>query len=79
MSSSLQGESPDVHIDRLTLDIPGLDAVQARSLASGIGEGLAGIGLAGDHATIEIVLGPSDAGQRDLAVRIVAALMERLV
>jgi hypothetical protein len=79
MSSSLREEPPDVHIDRLALDIPGLDVAQARSLAFAIAEGLAGVGLSGEHARIEITLGPSGAGQPDLAVQIVAALMERLV
>lgn len=79
MSSSLRKESLHVSIDRLTLDIPGLDAAQARSLAFAIGEGLAGRGLSGEHARIEITLGPSVAGPADLAAQVLAALMERLV
>ena len=79
MSSSLREESLHVSIDGLTLDIPGLDAAQARSLAFAIGEGLAGRGLSGEHARIEITLAPSVAGPTDLATQVVAALMERLV
>jgi hypothetical protein len=79
MSSSPREESPDVHVDRLVLDIPGLDAAQARSLAFGIGERLAGTGLSGEHAKIEIALGPIGALQAGLADQIAAALMERLV
>ena len=54
MSSSQWEDSPDVQIDRLVLDIPGLDAAQARALAFSIGERLAGAGLSGEHAKIEI-------------------------
>jgi hypothetical protein len=79
MSSSQWKESPDVQVDRLVLDIPGLNAAQARSLAFGIGERLAGASLSGEHAKIEIELGPTGARQADLADRIVAAVIERLV
>jgi hypothetical protein len=79
VSWSVQEDLPEVRIDRLVLEIPGLDAAQARRLAFGIGERLAGAGLSGERAKIGITLGPSSAGQGDLAGRIVAALMERLV
>jgi hypothetical protein len=78
MSWSVQEDAPDVHIDRLVLEIPGLDAAQAQALAFGIGERLAHAGLFGERAKIGITLGPIGAGQTDLANRIVAALMERL-
>jgi hypothetical protein len=79
MSGSAQENAPEVHIDRLVLEIPGLDTAQAQALAFGIGERLASAGLSGEHAKIGITLGPVGDSQADLTTRIVAALMERLV
>jgi len=79
MSGSAQDKAPEVHIDRLVLEIPGFDPAQAQVLALGIGERLASAGLSGEHAKIGITLGPIGGSQADLAARIVAALMERLV
>lgn len=73
-----QDKPSEVKIDRLVLDIPGLDPAQAKRLALEIGERLAGSGLAGDHANIGIALGSMGDNRADLAARIVAALMERL-
>ncbi|HLY57844.1 MAG TPA: hypothetical protein VKS60_19940 [Stellaceae bacterium] len=68
-----------VKIDRLVLDIPGLDPPEAEALATDIGERLARTGMSGDHATIGITLGPIGGSRAELAARITAALMERLV
>ena len=43
---------PEVRIDRLIFDIPGLDAAQGRALALGIAEGLAKAGVNGERAVI---------------------------
>ena len=79
MSESTKAKEPEVKIDRLILDIPGFDPAQARALVSDIGERLARAGLSGEHARIGITLGPVGGSQGDLAARIVAALMQRLV
>jgi hypothetical protein len=80
-----QSSAPQVKIDRLVLDIPGLDPAHARALALGIADGLADAGrkagaladAAGDHATISVRL--ANAGvPSDLAAKVVAALIERL-
>jgi hypothetical protein len=66
----------DVKIDRLVLDIPGLDAVAAQRLAAGIGAKLAEKTLSGKYPRIDITLEPGS--EEDLAARIAAALMARL-
>jgi hypothetical protein len=76
-----QSSAPEVRIDRLVLDIPGLDPAHARALALGIAEGLADAGrkagTTGDHSAISVRL--ADAGApADLAAKVVAALLERL-
>jgi hypothetical protein len=80
-----QPSAPQVQIDRLVLDIPGLDPARARALALGIAEGLADAGrkvgaldaTAVDHAVISVRL--VNAGvSADLAAKVVAALLERL-
>ncbi len=74
-----QAPQPEVRIDRLVLDIPGLDPAQARALALGIAEGLAGSGASGAHKAVSVPLAAANGPPADLAARIVAALMERLV
>jgi len=69
----------DVVIDRLVFDIPGLGVEEAKALAAGVGERLARAGISGEHASVGITLGPVGGSQADLAARIAAALMERLV
>jgi hypothetical protein len=69
----------DVTIDRLVLDIPGLAPAEAKTLAKEIGERLSVAGLAGEHARVGVTLGPVGGSQRELAARIAAVLMERLV
>ena len=68
-----------VKIDRLVLDIPGLDPPAAEALATDIGERLARAGISGEHTAIGITLGPIGGSRAELAARITAALMERLV
>ena len=64
-----------VVIDRLVLDIPGIDAEQARTIARELGIRLAGAGLAGVHDAVAVDL----EGDGDLPARIAAALRERLL
>jgi len=79
-AQSGQHPGPEVRIDRLVLDIPGLDPAQGRALALGIAEGLAKAGASGEHAAVSVPLAaPTGGAPADLAARIVAALMERLV
>jgi hypothetical protein len=83
MNGNGQGQVADgpaeVRIDRLVLDIPGLDPLQARELARAIGERLARAGISGRHPRIGVTLGPVGGSQAELAARIAAALRERLV
>jgi hypothetical protein len=75
-----QRAGPEVRIDRLVLDIPGLDPAQGRALALGIAEGLAKAGASGEHNAVSVPLAEAvGSAPADLAARIVAALMERLV
>jgi hypothetical protein len=81
---------PDVRIDRLVLDIPGLDPAQGRAIALGVAEGLAEAGVksgalmggmtgaAGERATVSVRLAGAVGAPADVAARIVAALLERL-
>ncbi len=78
MSDAAARKGAEVRIDRLVLDIPGLDPARAAPLARAIGERLAALGLSGDHGGFVLALGPVG-GEDDLAARIVAALRERLV
>jgi hypothetical protein len=73
--------APDVRIDRLVLEIPGLDPAQGRALALGIAEGLAAAGIKGGdraRAMVSVPLADAVGAPPDLAARIVAALLERL-
>lgn len=74
-----QSQQTDVRIDRLVLDIPGLDPAQGRALAQGIAEGLAKAGAKGEHKSVSVPLASGNMAPDDLAARIVAALMQRLV
>jgi hypothetical protein len=80
-----QPSAPQVQIDRLVLDIPGLAPAHARALAFGIAEGLADAGHrtgaldapVSHHTVISVRL--ADAGvPADLAAKVVAVLLERL-
>jgi hypothetical protein len=67
----------ELSIDRLILDMPGLDAEHAVALAGRIGEGLAD--SSGDFASLSVQLDsvPGETPER-LAARIVAALLQRI-
>ena len=79
MTDATQQPAPEVRIDRLVLEVPGLDAAQGRALALGIAEGLAKAGASGKHDAVSVPLAMANGLPADLAARIVAALMERLV
>ena len=69
----------DVTIDRLILDLPGIDAATARELASGIADGLAGAGIGGDHEALSVTIDPAAAAQPErLAASIVQTLLRRI-
>ena len=72
-------QKTDVHIDRLVLDIPGLDPSQGRALALGIAEGLAKAGASGEHKSVSVPLASGNLPPAELTARIVAALLQRLV
>jgi hypothetical protein len=71
--------SAGVTIDRLIFDVPGLTPGDAAALAKEIGERLSVAGLSGERARLGVTLGTAPMNQRELADRIVVALMERLV
>jgi hypothetical protein len=67
---------PELQIDRLVLELPGLDAARARVLAEAIAAGLAGADATGLHAELRGTLERPGLPPSDLARRIVAALLE---
>ena len=73
-----QQPGPEVRIDRLVLDIPGLDPAQGRALALRVAEGLAATGASGERAMVSVPLAAGGGAPADLAAKIVAALLERL-
>jgi len=79
MTDATKPPVKDVHIDRLVLDIPGFDPTQARALALGIADGLARTDVKGEHTAVSVSLAEAHGTPADMAARIVAALMERLV
>jgi hypothetical protein len=74
----------ELRIDRLVLDIPGLDAARGHALALKVAEELAAAspditaGAPGERATVGLRLADAAGTPSDLAARIVAALIERL-
>lgn len=69
----------DVAIDRLVLDLPGMDAAAARALALGIAEGLAGARIDGDFAQLTVNVDPAAAAAPErLAAHIVQSLLQRI-
>jgi len=80
------GPVAEVRIDRLVLDIPGLDPAQGRAIALGVAEGLADAGAkagavtgaASEHATVSVRLAGAVGAPSDVAAEIVAAVLERL-
>lgn len=79
MTDAARQAGAEVRIDRLVLDIPGFDPARGRALALGIADGLANAGVQGEHATVSVPLAEANGAPADLAARIVAALIERLV
>ena len=77
MSDSAE-PAAEMKIDRLVLDIPGLDPDQAPLVAQYLAEGLARAGAKGEVASLDVPLTTPPGAPRELAARIVAALMERL-
>lgn len=75
MPDSSAANPNTVTIDRLILDIPGIDAGRARAIAQGLALRLGTTGLAGTHGSVTIELD----GDQDLPARIAAALRERLL
>ncbi len=70
--------SEQVHVDRLILDLPGLTAAEARTVAALIGEGLAAAGpYRADSLAIEVERNPGESPQR-LAARILAQVLRRI-
>ena len=70
----------DVIIDRLVLELPGMDADAARALALGVAESLAAADLAGDHDRLTVIVDPAMAseGAAGLAAHIVQSLLRRI-
>ena len=69
--------SSDLAIDRLILDVPGLDAERARRLAERIGAGLAG--ASGEFRSLSVQLDQiADEPEEALAARIVIALQTQM-
>lgn len=65
--------------DRLVLDIPGLTVAEANAVGQAVGEQLARAGIREAPPRIGITLGPVGGSREQLAARIAAALLERLV
>jgi hypothetical protein len=71
--------SGDVTIDRLVLELPGVDAAAARTVALGIAEGLLVGGIEGDHEVLSADVDPAVAAEpRRLAAEIVQILLQRI-
>jgi hypothetical protein len=69
----------EVRIDRLVLDIPGMDAAAARELGLRLTEGLARSGASGDHsAAPHAVEAPAGETGERLAARILQSLLRRI-
>lgn len=68
-----------VRIDRLVLDLPGVDAALARELATGVAEGLAGADIAGSHAALSVSVDAQTAARPErLAAEIVRQLLQQI-
>lgn len=78
MSGTSDQDATEVKIDRLTLDIPGLDAARAAAIAERVGFCLADLALSGERERISVTLAPFEGADEVLAAQIVAALRERL-
>jgi hypothetical protein len=71
--------TPAITIDRLIFDIPGLTGTDAAAIAREVAERLASAGIREAPPRIGITLGAIGGDRAELAARIAAALLERLV
>jgi hypothetical protein len=79
MNGTTQTPAPALTIDRLIFDIPGLARADAEAIAQEVGARLARAGITDAPPRIGITLGPLGGTRAQLAARITAALLERLV
>jgi hypothetical protein len=75
----MSGTSRVLLVDRLVLDIPGLSPADATVIGQAVGERLAQAGIREAPPRIGITLGPIGGSREQIAARIAAALLERLV
>ena len=69
----------DVTIDRLVLDVPGIDPAAVQALAFEVAQTLAASGRSGEVAHLTLTLDPAEAGgPGSLAARIAAALLQAI-
>ena len=69
----------DVTIDRLVLELPGVDAGAARALAHGIAEGLASAQIDGDYERLVVDIDRAEpAASQRLAAHIVQTILQRI-
>ena len=68
-----------IAIDRLVLDVPGLTPTGAEAIGQAVGERLARAGIKDAPPRIGITLGPIGGTDAQLAERVAAAILERLV
>jgi hypothetical protein len=71
--------APALTIDRLVFDIPGLTRSDAEAIAQEVGARLARAGITDAPPRIGITISPVGGTRAQLAARIAAALLERLV
>jgi hypothetical protein len=76
---SVPTATPALTIDRLIFDVPGLAPADAAAIAQAVGERLARAGIKDAPPKIGITLGPIGGSHAELAARIAAALLERLM
>lgn len=69
--------SGHVIIDRLVLELPGIDAAAARTVALGIAQGLSAAAIDGDHEVLSANVKPAAEPQR-LAAEVVQTLLQRI-
>ena len=79
MSGTSQTSASALTIDRLIFNVPGLTQSDAEAIAQAVGERLARAGIRDAPPSIGITLGPVGGSRAQLAARIAAALLERLV
>jgi hypothetical protein len=78
-ATSATDQPRTITIERLVLDVPGLTRTGAEAIGQAIGERLARAGIKDAPPRIGITLGPIGGDDDQLAQRVAAALLERLV